>query len=150
MAKSMFPVSFQFDNETWHLQYDPANPMTVKPDLTHSRIMKAACDPVTLPNTEKTLYLVVLDIIIPATQPVSLERRLLAIRIYDARPVSLEAVNPNEMLYYVAQPKFDNEGNRSQALFNTLLGQVMTESQPEQKIDRGWGKSLLGDVIQDD
>lgn len=150
---SLFPTQFEFDNDTWFLHYDPANPVTVKPDLKHAQMVSANCDEVVTPNGSKKLWQVSVLFVIPpqalASGTITAERRILGVRFfdYDEKPARIEAVNPNDLLYYVAKPRFDADTNKAQALFNILIGQAYANQQRQQAEDRDWAQRLVGDMV---
>lgn len=150
---SLFPTQFEFDGENWFLQYDPADPLTVKPDLSHSKIISASCDAVVIPNGGKQLWQVMVLIVIPAqtlsTGTIAEERRILGVRLFDTdeKPANIGAVNPNDLMYYVAKPRFATDVNKAQMLFNVLIGQAYHNQQKKQAVDRDWGRRLLGDMV---
>lgn len=155
---SIFAQAIEFNGTTWRHIYDPEDPMMVKPDLGASSVVSFTCDPVVVPGgSEKNpLYLVIVEILIPA-QPqqsggtaVQVDRRLLGVRVYQNKPLNLSMVKPAEMHYYVAEPKFSSNENKAQVLFNTLLGLPTMQDGVDgasDDIDRTWGSTLLGDVV---
>ena len=44
--RQIFPSELVFENMKWRLIYDPANPVMVKPDLSHSKVIRYTCDAV--------------------------------------------------------------------------------------------------------
>lgn len=153
---SIFASTIEFNGTTWQHIYDPENPMMVKPDLSYSKVVGYTCDPVVVPggDPQKPLHMVTVEILIPsqtsqANSGVQTDRRLLGVRVYPNKPLTLGAVKPAEMHYYVAEPKFTSNENKAQALFNAMLGlpdiQQQEAGAPED-IDRSWGSKLLGEV----
>ena len=143
---SLFPSSVEFEGDIWHLLYDPANDTTVQPNLSGARVIKTACDPVRVAGAPegKTLYMVVVDLLIPASAEVgrvTTEKRLKAFRVYDYMPPNLDAVQPREMVYYIAEPRLASKGNASQAFLDTVLGVALAENRKKNAVDTGWGKN---------
>ena len=150
---SLFPSSVEFEGDIWHLLYDPANDTTVQPNLSGARVIKTACDPVRVAGAPegKTLYMVVVDLLIPASAEVgrvTTEKRLKAFRVYDYMPPNLDAVQPREMVYYIAEPRLASKGNASQAFLDTGLGVALAENRKKNAVDTGWGRELLGGTRQ--
>ena len=146
--RQIFPSELVFENVKWRLIYDPANPVMVKPDLSHSKVVRYTCDAVKLSGQDNPFYLATLNIVIPA-QPqngdvVTMDRMLLGVRIYPQPIAGLAQIKPAELLYYVAEPVFGTEGSRAQTLFNLLIGQAYEESKKQDEtVDRTWGHDLL-------
>lgn len=142
--RQIFPSELVFENMKWRLIYDPANPVMVKPDLSHSKVVRYTCDAVKLSGQDNPFYLATLNIVIPA-QPqngdvVTMDRMLLGVRIYPQPIAGLAQIKPAELLYYVAEPVFGTEGSRAQTLFNLLIGQAYEESKKQDEtVDRVHG-----------
>lgn len=62
---SIFLPVMEYNGDTWHLQYDPENPMSVRPDLVGGKITNMSCAPVKLPrqHPDKQFYMVVVSIL---------------------------------------------------------------------------------------
>lgn len=150
---SIFPAQFEFDNDIWYLHYDSANPVTVRPDLTNAQIMNASCDLVAAPNGGARYWQVSILWVIPSqTLPsgnMTAERRILGIRLFEEnnKPANINALNPNDILYYIAKPRFDANTNKAQTLFDILIGRAYSDQQKQQAVDRDWGRRILSDML---
>lgn len=141
---SPFPKQLQHDGLVWHLLYDPADAGTVQPSLAGSKVVNTSCDQVKVPNNNATLFMVTVDLLFPAmvgaNGRMSSERRLKAFRIYQTAPASLDAVRPEEMVYYIASPVSNGGVNAGQNFLNALLGLQVDGS--SQQVDSGWSQLL--------
>lgn len=146
---SIFLPVMEYNGDTWHLQYDPENPMSVRPDLVGGKITNMSCAPVKLPrqHPDKQFYMVVVSILMPASMEPSgraiPEKRLLGFRVYDylpAKPSTLDALNLNEMVFYIAEPR---PGSDAQTLLETVLGLKVQEQPAAEAVNTDWTKMLM-------
>lgn len=51
-SKSLFAQVIEWNGSRWYLQYDPADTMSVMPDLTGARILNVGCSGGEAPGAE--------------------------------------------------------------------------------------------------
>lgn len=143
MAKSMFPDTINFDGTTWHMVYDPNCEATVMPSIGEKDVQRMTCDMVRFPGREMPIWLVMVSILIPSRMDTSGQligaRRMLGFRTFDRQPPTTYRVQPNELVYYVAE---QSDGSAAQRFFNAVTRQDMATPQGQPKPDTSWCNQL--------
>lgn len=148
---SYFEQEIEWCGDTWHLIYDPADPMTVPPNLQSGILTKSTCTPVTI--GADTFYLVVLDIEIPSTlngNEAYPTKYLKGIRIFDKQPVSLATLQTNDLVYYIKKQTIQQPKGSAQQFLNVLLGKTLIETQQKAKKDKSWSKTIFEDKVNNE
>lgn len=149
---SYFEETINWCGETWHLIYDPADPMTVPPNLQNGILTNSTCTPVNIGSNANTFYLVVLDIEIPSAlrgNEASPTKYLKGIRIFDKQPVSLATLQTNDLVYYIKKQPIQELKGSAQQFLNTLLGKTIIENEQKANEDKSWSKTLFEDKVKD-
>lgn len=110
--RQIFPSELVFENMKWRLIYDPANPVMVKPDLSHSKVIRYTCDAVKLSGQDNPFYLATLNIVIPAQTLFN----LLIGQAYEESKKQDEIVDRtwgHDLLCAATEPEQASEGNES-------------------------------------
>lgn len=141
-----FPDSIEFDGVKWHLLYCPGCPTMVVPNLDGAQIVGTTCDPVQIPGREKPLFVSMIQVIFPAQQTVSGsisgERRLIAFRTYDYAMSDFRMIQPQDCVFYIAEPRTAESGSMAQRLYNALVGERQKEQIAQAKADSSWCKQF--------
>ena len=143
---SYFESEIEWGGDTWCLLYDPADPMSIAPNLQGCVIQGQSCTPVKLPNNDKSFFLVVIDIEIPSNfngSEMTPSKHLKGIKIFDRQPVSLATLQVQDLLYYVKKPILSSTGGTAQQFLNTILGKSLTENQRKSNADKSWSRMLF-------
>lgn len=119
--KSMFPDTITYDGSTWHMVYDPSCEATVMPGISEKDVQRMTCDMVRFPGRELPIWLVMVSILIPSRMDSAGQiigaRRMLGFRTFDRQPPTTYRVQPNELVYYVAE---QSDGSAAQRFFNAV------------------------------
>lgn len=150
-SKSLFAQVIEWNGSRWYLQYDPADTMSVMPDLTGARILNVGCSEVKLPgqSEDKPFYLAVVDVEFPATMygnEVRPERLLKGFRLYDYMPpdpTNIHSLRLQEMAYYLKEPAVVSNQQSAQDFLNCALGGIIADAERQQATDREWSRTLL-------
>lgn len=150
-SKSLFAQVIEWNGSRWYLQYDPADTMSVMPDLTGARILNVGCSEVKLPGQsgDKHYYLTVVDVEIPATvygNEVRPARLLKGFRLYDympPEPTDVPSMRLQEMAYYLKEPAAFSNRQSAQDFLNCALGGIIADAERQQATDREWSRTLL-------
>lgn len=150
-SKSLFAQVIEWNGSRWYLQYDPADTMSVMPDLTGARILNVGCSEVKLPgqSEDKHFYLAVVDVEIPATMygnEIRPARLLKGFRLYDYRPPEpsdVHSLRLQEMAYYLKEPVAVSNRQSAQDFLNCALGGILADAERQQATDREWSRTLL-------
>lgn len=150
-SKSLFAQVIEWNGSRWYLQYDPADTMSVMPDLTGARILNVGCFEVKLPgqSEDKHFYLAVVDVEFPATMygnEVRPERLLKGFRLYDYMPpdpTNIHSLRLQEMAYYLKEPAVVSNQQSAQDFLNCALGGIIADAERQQATDREWSCTLL-------
>lgn len=146
---SFFEREVQWGGDDWVLLYDPADPMSVVPNLQGGILRGQTCSPVKLPNQTQDFWLVVLDIEIPSSivggEAVP-SKHLKGIRIYDHQPMSLATLQTADMVYYIKKPVLSQTGGTAQQFLDTVLGTSLNLAERQAEADRSWSRTLLQGV----
>ena len=146
---SYFENEIQWGGDTWCLLYDPADPMSIAPNLQGCVIQGQTCTPVKLPGNDQSFFLVVIDIEIPSSfngTEMTPAKYLKGIRIFDRQPVSLATLQVQDLLYYVKKPILSQTGGTAQQFLNTILGKSLTENQKKTNADKSWSRTMFEGV----
>ena len=141
--------SIRYFGDTWCLLYDPADPMSIAPNLQGCVIQGQTCTPVKLPGNDQSFFLVVIDIEIPSSfngTEMTPAKYLKGIRIFDRQPVSLATLQVQDLLYYVKKPILSQTGGTAQQFLNTILGKSLTENQKKTNADKSWSRTMFEGV----
>lgn len=153
VGKSLFEQIIEWEGSTWHLQYDPADDMSVVPDLSGGRIVNTSCTEVKLPNTspDAHYYMVTVDIEIPAVMrgnEVRPAKQLKGFRIYDympPEPTGVASLRLPEMAFYIKEPTSIPVGGSAQMFLDTILGKTLAAAEKRDDMDRSWSKTLFAE-----
>ena len=141
-----FPDTIEFEGVKWHLLYCPGCPTMVVPNLSGSQIVGTTCDPVQIPGRDKPLFVSVVQILFPAQQTISGsisgERRLIAFRTYDYAVSDSRMIQPQDCVFYIAEPRTADSGSMAQRLYNALVGEQQKEAAAQEKADSSWCKQF--------
>lgn len=141
--KSMFPDTITFDGTTWHMVYDPNCEATVMPSINEKDVQRMTCDAVRFPGRELPIWLVMVSILIPSRMDTSGQligaRRMLGFRTFDRQPPTTYRVQPNELVYYVAE---QSDGSAAQRFFNAVTRVDAISAQGQTKPDTSWCSQL--------
>lgn len=148
VRNSLFAQTIEWDNARWYLQYDPADSMSVLPDLSSGRIVDVSCTEVSIPGAgaDKHYFMVIADIEIPAVMyggKARASQLLKAFRIYDHRPpepTGVSSLQLPEMVFYLREPA--PAGSTAQSFLDTALGQTLSEAAKQDELDRTWSSRL--------
>ena len=151
VGKSLFAQTIEWRGGTWHLQYDPADEISVMPDLSNGTIKNISCSEVTIPGMPEGshYYMVVVDIEIPAVMygnEMRAAKQLTGFRIYNYRPADptgIESLRLPEMVFYIREPVEVPVDGTAQAFLSKVLGHTLAEAEQKHAIDRSWSKDLL-------
>lgn len=137
--KSVFPATIQFDGAIWHMVYDPNCEATVMPNINDSDVRRTTCDVVRFPGRDVPIWLLMVDIAIPSRRDSSGRiigaRRLLGFRTFDHQPASSYRIQPNELVYYVAE---QSDSSAAQQFFNAITGVSEQGTVAQPKPDTSW------------
>lgn len=137
--KSMFPDTIIFDGTTWHMVYDPSCEATVMPSINEKDVQRMTCDAVKFPGRDMPIWLVMVSIVIPSrmdsTGQLIGARRMMGFRTFDRQPPTTYRVQPNELVYYVAE---QSDGSAAQRFFNAVARVGQMEAAQSSKPDVSW------------
>ena len=101
------------------------------------------CDTVRFPGREAPIWLVMVSILIPSRMDTSGQligaRRMLGFRTFDRQPPTTYRVQPNELVYYVAE---QSDGSAAQRFFNAVTRRDTALPQGQAKPDTSWCSQL--------
>lgn len=150
--QSYFEQEVQWNGEKWRLLYDPADPMAVVPNLATGVLRDSSCTEVTLPNVAKPLYLVILDIEIPAVMnggEATPAKYIKGFRLYEQRPVSLNTVQTASLVYYIKHPVLTTGEQSAQSFLYTVLGSSLSQADRQAQAENSWSKTLVQGVVHE-
>lgn len=137
--KSLFPDIINFDGTAWHMVYDPNCEATVMPSINEKDVQRMTCDTVRFPGRDLPIWLVMVSILIPSRMDTSGQligaRRMLGFRTFDRQPPTTYRVQPNELVYYVAE---QSDGSAAQRFFNAVTRQDTVASPGQARPDTSW------------
>ena len=153
VGKSIFAPTIEWDNATWHLQYDPADDASIMPDLSSGTILNTSCAEVKLPNTrpDSHFFMVIVDIEIPAIvrgNEARAAKYLKGFRIYDfmpPEPTGVASLRLPEMAFYIKEPVPIPVGGTAQNFLDKVLGKSLAEAEKRNDLDRSWSRTLFSD-----
>lgn len=141
--KSMFPDTINYDGNIWHMVYDPNCEATVMPSINEKDVQRMTCDTVKFPGRDMPIWLVMVSILIPSRMDNSGNligaRRMLGFRTFDRQPPTTYRVQPNELVYYVAE---QSDGSAAQRFFNAVTRRDAAAAQGQPKPDTSWCNQL--------
>lgn len=146
---SYFENEIQWGGDTWCLMYDPADPMSIPPNLQGCTIQGQTCTQVKIPGNDKGFFLVVIDIEIPSNfngSEMAPSKHLKGIRLFDRQPVSLATLQVQDLVYYIKKPVLSQTGGTAQQFLNTILGKSLTENQRKSTADKSWSRTMFEGV----
>lgn len=137
--KSVFPASIQYDGAVWHMAYDPSCAATVMPRFDDRDVVGVTCDPVRFPGRANPVWLMLVAVTIPSSRDsrgnIIGARRLIGFRTFDHQPSPAYRVQPNELVYYVAE---QSNGSAAQLFFNAVTNQAEVEAEIATRPDTSW------------
>ena len=140
---SVFPDVIQFDGSTWHMVYDQNCAATVMPSINEKDVQRITCDTVKFPGRDTPIWLVVVTIVIPSRMDgvgnLIGARRMLGFRTFERQPPPTYRVQPNELVYYVAE---QSDGSAAQRFFNAITGMSEAKMAQPNKPDTSWCKQF--------
>lgn len=143
---SVFPDTIEFDGSVWHLVYDPNCEATVMPSINEKDVQRITCDTVKFPGREMPIWLVVVNIAIPSQMDSMGKligaRRMLGFRTFSQQPPTTYRVQPNELVYYVAE---QSDGSAAQRFFNAVTRVNTSQPPAGSKPDTSWCKQFAAD-----
>lgn len=141
--KSMFPDTIIYDGATWHMVYDPNCEATVMPGINEKDVQRVTCDTVKFPGREMPIWLIMVSILIPSRIDTAGQligaRRMLGFRTFDRQPPTTYRVQPNELVYYVAE---QSDGSAAQRFFNAVTRREEVQQASQAKPDTSWCNQL--------
>lgn len=144
---SVFPDTITFDGATWHMVYDPSCEATVMPSVDGKNVQRITCDAVKFPGRDLPVWLMMLQILVPSSMDGSGKligaRRMLGFRTFERQPPTTYRVQPNELVYYVAE---QSDGSAAQRFFNAITGQ-RGEPRPADKPDTSWCQTFAPEPV---
>lgn len=151
VGNSMFSPVIEWDGSKWYLQYDPADSLSVMPDLSGGKIIGASCTEVKIPDSppEKHYYMAIIDVEIPALMrgsDVRPERYLKGFRVYDympPNPQKPDSLHLPEMVFYLKEPAAVSNGHTAQDFLKVVLGDKLASAEKQAEVDRTWSQTLF-------
>lgn len=147
--KSVFPPTIKFDGTTWHMVYDPSCEATVMPNVSEQNVQRVTCDPVRFPGRDVPVWLMLMALSIPSQRDsrgqIIGARRLLGFRTFDHQPPSTYRIQPNEMVYYVAE---QSDGSAAQQFFNAVTGVADQVTAVQSKPDTSWCQQFAKEEVE--
>lgn len=146
---SAFPDTIEFDGSTWHMVYDPNCEATVMPSINEKDVQRITCDAVKFPGREAPIWLMIINIVIPSRMDGAGKligaRRMVGFRTFDRQPSPAYRVQPNELVYYVAE---QTDGSAAQRFFNAIARVSAEPVAAQAKPDTSWCKQFMDDNPQ--